>query len=313
MLELKGIFPIVATPFTADGQIDWQGYDRLIRTLVRGGCHALTLFGIAGEYYKLADSERWQMAERLIALCREEGVPSIISVTDHATEVAVQTAKRFEKMGADSLMLLPPFFLKPGAAGIEHHIREVGQSVSIPIMVQYAPEQTGVAIAPEILGQIANDLPTVQDFKIESKPAGHYISRLLDLTGGKVRIHVGNAGYNMIEMFGRGAVGAMPGCSMFDLYLKVDQALMDDKLDDAIGLHNQLLSVLNHIRQNVEMIIRFEKHILMRRGVIQSDYCRLPSYDVDAHDERLFETLWQRIQPYLEPTTVPVTATTQKV
>lgn len=301
MLKLKGIFPIVATPFNPDGAIDWSGFDRLVRTLAQGGCHALTLFGIAGEYYKLADNERWEMAERLISLCREEKVPSIISVTDHATEVAVQTAKRFEKMGADSLMLLPPFFLKPGLATIEHHIRQVGQAVQIPIMVQYAPEQTGVAIAPEILGKIANDLPTVQDFKIECKPAGHYISRLLELTGGKVRIHVGNAGYNMIETFQRGAVGAMPGCSMFDLYLKINQAMIDGQLDDAIKMHNSLLSVLNHIRQNVEMIIRFEKHILMRRGVIQSDYCRKPSYDIDAHDQKLFETLWQHIEPALSP------------
>lgn len=297
MKPLQGIFPIVATPFLPDGEIDWPGFDKLCRVLAKEGCHALTLFGIAGEYYKLADDERWQMAERLIAICRETGVPSIISVTDHATEVAVKTARRFQAMGADSLMLLPPYFLKPGA---DAHIRAVGRAVEIPIMLQYAPEQTGVAISPQVLAAIANDLPTIQDFKIECKPAGHYITRLLELTNHRVRIHVGNAGYNMIETHQRGAVGAMPGCSMFDLYLRIMAHLDAGETDAALDLHDALLSVLNHIRQNVEMIIRFEKHILMRRGVIAHDTCRSPSYDADRHDLELFEILYKRIQPHLK-------------
>ena len=294
-LKIQGICPIVTAPFTPDGEVDWSGFDRVCRVLANNGCNALTLFGIAGEYYKLADNERWEMAERLIAISKETGVPSIISVTDHATEVAVKTARRFEKMGADSLMLLPPYFLKPPA---DSHIREVGQSVDIPIILQYAPEQTGVAIAPEILAGIAHDLPTIQDFKIECKPAGHYITKLLELTEGKVRIHVGNAGFNMIETHQRGAVGAMPGCSMFDIYIKVLNHLKAGALEEAIQLHDVLLSILNHIRQNVEMIIAFEKHIFMRRGIIESDYCRKPSYDIDQHDRDLFNVLYKRTEPY---------------
>ncbi|MEM6391718.1 MAG: dihydrodipicolinate synthase family protein [Planctomycetota bacterium] len=300
MLELQGVFPIVATPFTPEGEVDWAGFEQLCRVLAKGGCHGLTLFGIAGEFYKLADPERWRMAEIMIAVCRETGVKSIVSVTDHATEVAVQTAARIESMGADALMLLPPFFLKPGADAFEHHVREVGKRVSVPLVVQYAPDQTGVAIPPEMLASIANDLPTVQDFKIECKPPGHYISRLLDLTDRSVRIHVGNAGYNMIETFQRGAVGVMPGCSMFDLYLKINTALEAGDLDAALGLHTPLLEVLNHIRQNVEMIIALEKHILMRRGVIASDYCRRPTYAIDDHDRSLFEVLYERIAPHLD-------------
>ncbi len=294
-LKLEGICPIVATPFTPEGEVDWTSFERLIRTLVRNGCDALTLFGIAGEYYKLADAERWEMAERLIAICKETGVPSIVSVTDHATEVAVKTARRFEKMGADSLMLLPPHFMKPPANA---HIRAVGKAVEIPIMLQYAPEQTGVAISPEVLADIANEIPTIQDFKIECKPAGHYITRLLELTGGKVRIHVGNAGFNMIETFQRGAVGAMPGCSMFDLYIRVNNALLRGDMDEALELHDVLLSILNHIRQNVEMIIRFEKLILMRRGIIESDYCRKPSFEADRYDIDLFDTLYTRTEKH---------------
>ncbi|MEM6312930.1 MAG: dihydrodipicolinate synthase family protein [Planctomycetota bacterium] len=299
MLKLQGICPIVATPFDADGRVDGASFERLCHTLAAGGCHGLTLFGIAGEYYKLTDAERAELLGRLVDVCRSRGVPSIVSVTDQATEVAVETARRYQAAGADSLMLLPPFFLKPSAAAVEAHVRAVGAAVDIPVMLQYAPEQTGVAIPPETLAGIANDLPTVRDMKIECKPAGHYISRLLELTDGAVRVHVGNAGFNMIETFRRGAVGVMPGCSMFDVYLDIDAALRTGDLPRALDTHTALLALLNHIRQNVEMIIAFEKHILMRRGVIASDHCRLPGYALDAEDRALFEVLYERIEPRL--------------
>ncbi len=302
MRELRGVFPIIATPFHPDGSIDHASLRQLVRVLAHGGCDALTLFGIAGEYYKLSDDERISMAEMVIAECRSLNVPSIVSVTDHATDLAVHTARRWSEMGADALMLLPPFFLKPGAALIDVHVRAIANAVpNTPIMLQYAPEQTGVAIAPAALAQLAKDLPNVQDFKIECRPVGPYITRLLELTSGSVRCHVGNAGYNMIEAYDRGAVGVMPGCSMFDLYLQIERACVRQERERAFELHTALLSLLNQIRQDVEMIIRFEKHILMRRGVIASDTCRRPSHEPDAFEWRMFNDLFDRLVPLLGP------------
>ena len=95
--------------------MDFESLENLVKHLIKGGCHAVTLFGIAGEYYKLSDEERKKMVEVTVKGAKEAGGKTILSVTDHATEVAVKTAKFFEQSGADCLMLLPPFFLKPGA------------------------------------------------------------------------------------------------------------------------------------------------------------------------------------------------------
>ena len=67
MSELRGICPIIATPFTAKGAVDYDSLENLIRVLIQGGCQAVTLFGIAGEYYKLTDDEMKKMA-RLMAM-----------------------------------------------------------------------------------------------------------------------------------------------------------------------------------------------------------------------------------------------------
>ena len=93
----------------------------------------------------------------------------------------------------------------------------------------------------------------------------------------------------------------MPGCSMFDIYLDICTALAAGDQSQALSLHGTLLAVLNQIRQDVEMIIRFEKHILMRRGIIPSDYCRRPSHEPDAHEWAMFETVYRAIAPLLRP------------
>ena len=61
-------------------------------------------------------------------------------------------------------------------------------------------------------------------------------------------------------------------------------------------LHDKLNSLLNHIRQNVEMIIHFEKIILKRRGLIECDYCRAPGFRSDPVYDRLFDDLYKMIE-----------------
>lgn len=293
MKELKGICPIIAATFTENGEVDYESLEKLVAHLIDGGCHAVTLFGIAGEYYKLTDDERLKMAEVVIATCKRKGGTSILSVTDHSTEIAAKRAKQFEDMGADSLMMLPPFFLKPGAAWLYDHMKAIGKAVSIPVMAQYAPEQTGVAIAPEIFKKLGEECPNIIYYKIECKPAGPYITNLLNITDPEqTKVFVGNAGFQLIETMDRGAIGAMPGCSMYDVYLDIYNRYVSGDRTGAIDVHNKLLPMLNHIRQNVEQIIHFEKRILKKRGIIKSDYCRKPSYNTDPYFDKLFEEFY---------------------
>lgn len=296
---LEGICPIIATPFTDNGAVDYDGMRRLIAALIEGGCHALTLFGIAGEYYKLTEEEERRMTALTVEECRRGGVPSIVSVTRHATQVAVEAARRVEEAGADCLMLLPPFFLKPSAAQICDHALAVANAVRLPIMFQYAPEQTGVAIPPGELGRLQQQASNLCIFKIECRPPGAYISRLLEITSGSARVFIGNAGFQLIEGLDRGAAGCMPGCSMFDVYLEIYRAHRAGDRARAFDLHERLLGVLNHIRQDVEMIIAFEKEILRRRGLIATAFCRRPAYAPDRHAASLFDELYARLQPLL--------------
>lgn len=299
-MTLQGITPAIAATFKDNGDLDYESYTNLIRVLIKGGVHGVTLFAIAGEYYKLTEEEERKLVEITVRECRKGGVQSIISITKHSSEVAAIWARFLQDAGADCLMLLPPFFLKPSAVAIIEHVRMVNNAVSIPIMFQYAPDQTGVTIDPEILIKMSREFKNIKILKIENKPPGKYVSKLKEEEP-DIEIFVGNAGYQMIENFDRGAKGVLPGCSMFDVYLKIYRLYIEGKRKEAKTVHNDLVVMLNHIRQSVEMIICFEKKILKRRGFISSDYCRKPDFRPDFYYLQLFDEYYSLIEKHFDP------------
>ena len=82
---------------------------------------------------------------------------------------------------------------------------------------------------------------------------------------------------------------------MPDIYRKIWDDLNAGNFAEAQKLHDKLNALLNHIRQNVEMIIHFEKIILKRRGLIASSCCRAPGFRSDQVYDSLFEDLYQMI------------------
>ena len=144
--------------------------------------------------------------------------------------------------------------------------------------------------------KLGAECPNIIYYKIECKPAGPYITNLIKMTSPETtKIFVGNAGFQLIEAMDRGAIGTMPGCSMYDVYLDIYNHYVEGDREGAIELHNKILPMLNHIRQNVEQIISFEKRILKKRGIIESDYCRKPSYDTDEYFDKLFEEFYEEM------------------
>lgn len=299
MKEIKGIVPIIAAPFFEDGSIDYEGLRSQLRYMKEVGCVGATLFGLAGECFKMSDAECEEMMRVTADECHKLGLACVISNTCQAIDTAVARAKRIEELGADCMMLLPPFVMKPYSSELLEHVRQVTKAVKIPVMLQYAPAQTGVPITPDAMRGLANELDNLIYFKIECKPAGPYISKFLNGAPEKARVLNGNAGYQMIEAFDRGAVGVMPGASMAKLYVSIYNAYFSGDKEKAVALHNELLPMLNHIRQDVDMIIHFEKEILARRGIISTGYCRHPEYVSDAETDELFEMYYKNIEKYL--------------
>ncbi len=300
MNYVKGIAPILHATFHENGEIDTDSFKRQIAYLNKSNASAVTMFGINSEFYKLTDDERDQFFLAQIEACREVGLPAITSVTQHATYVACKQAQYYEANGADTLMLLPPFFLKPSAEELITHIEAVLKSVSIPVIIQYAPEQTGVPIPPESLVRLFDNYENAKQFKIECNPPGPYISRLLALTNNQCSVLVGNTGFTLIESLERGANGAMPGSTFTAVYAKVYELYVSGQFDEAFELHKKIVCMYHLIRQSIHWPLHYEKEIMKERGIIESDFCRYPAFvPPDPVVEKLFRKHYEGLKHML--------------
>ncbi|MCU0494341.1 MAG: dihydrodipicolinate synthase family protein [Chloroflexaceae bacterium] len=283
-MVITGIVPIVAATFTPEGALDEDSFQSLVQHLLGTGASALTLFGLATEFYKLSDADRARMQTLLLTeTSRTPSVAGIISITDHSWEVAVNHARAAESQGADALMLLPPYFLGPSEEAILEHLKRVIGSVQIPVIVQYAPAQTGVRIAPEVFLRMREALPNADFVKVETQPPGRYVSQLMERSGGRLQTLVGYAGVQMPDVLARGATGIQPGCSFTEIYVELWRRWQHDRAAFQ-ALHEQLLPYISYWMQGVELIVKAEKVILQRRGIIASDYCRSPAYSLDMRE-----------------------------
>lgn len=281
--KVSGIVPIVAIPFSDDGLIDQKSFHSLMEHLLQSGASGLMLFGIASEFYKLSESEKETVQRIFLKYTCTSDVYGIVSITDHSWEVAARNAAIAEAEGADTINIFPPHFLHPSREAVREHIEKIAKAVRIPIMVQYAPRETGKELDPMFFATLQQSYPHLATVKVETQPPGPYIGELLRRSP-TLQSMVGYAGINMMDALDRGAVGIQPGCSFTEIYVKLLNYYKLNDREAASRLYQRLLPYLSLWMQHPEYIIKVEKEILWKRGYIKTPYCRASSYPLDDHD-----------------------------
>lgn len=281
---IHGVCPVIPTLFLATEQVDFDAMRGLIDAVVALGVQGVTMFGVGSEFYKLADDERSRLLVFFVATVKGRA-KTIVSVTAHSTLLACRQASEAEAAGADALMLLPPFFGGPDGASLMSHLRAVVDVVRIPVVIQYAPEETKVSIPAAVFLDLAQKAGVQVLVKVESKPAGQLISQL---TAGGVPVLVGKGGLGFFEALERGAIGVMPGCSLADRFVAILDLYLRGEKEQAFEAHNRIIPCLTYVDQSLEFFLAAEKHLLARRGMITDALCRRPSFSLEpTHREVL--------------------------
>jgi 2-keto-3-deoxy-L-arabinonate dehydratase len=289
---MRGIYPIVNTTFNDDGTLDLASQLKLIDYLLEQGAHGLGLFGNASEGYALTTEERITLMK---AIVRHVGgrVPLVVSSGHTGTDAAVELSREMEELGADALMVLPPYFLKTDADGLVHYFGSIGDAVSIPIMVQDAPLMTQVVIAPALLARMARELPNVRYAKIEAPPTAPKISAVVGAAGDALTLFGGLNCQFIIEEYQRGARGQMPGSDLTAELVDIWDALERNDLDAAWRGFTEILPLLRFELQP-GMGVSAMKHNLVARGVIRSAKVRHPTASLDARSLAELKVLRER-------------------
>jgi 4-hydroxy-tetrahydrodipicolinate synthase len=209
-MSLRGIFPILITPFGADGQVDEESLRRVVRFEIEGQPHGIGVGGFASEGYKLTEAERLRCAE-IVAEEVNGRLPLIIGMAPGSTEAAVQQARQYARLSPAALMVLPPNTMAHDEAAHVDFYVELANAVDIPVMVQQAPQIRAfreTLLLPKSLAEIAHRAQNVQYFKIEGHGSSERIQALRMIIGDRAGLFGGGGGITFYDELRVGVAGA---------------------------------------------------------------------------------------------------------
>ena len=280
MNKYEGIYPIALTTFDEHYEIDEQSQLALINYLIDCGVHGLAIFGNASEGYALSDAEKTRLMTLIIKEVHGR-VPVFVSTGHTGTHVAVQLSQAAEAAGADGLMILPPYFLKPSAADLFGYYRMISEAVRIPIMIQDAPLLTGVNIGAAQMARLAQECVNVRLAKIEAPPTTLKLTEVKQACGDSLALFGGLNGQFFLEELQRGACGTMPGSDMMRMFVRVWDLYQAGNHKEARAEFNRHLPLIRFELQP-GLGVSAMKQNLKAAGVIKHTTVRPPTRALDG-------------------------------
>lgn len=275
----RGIVPILLTTFDERGELDIDSQLRLADYLLDSGAHGIALFGNASEGYTLSAAERVLLMRKLIPHVNGR-VPVIVSSGHTGTLCAVELSREAEDLGADGLMILPPYFVKPDGPGLFAYYQAISEAVRIPIMVQDAPLLTQVNMPAAALAKMGKELKQVQYVKVEAPPTAPKVTEVGTAAGDDLVLFGGLNGQFLLEELGRGAQGTMPGSDLIPEFVAIWDAYERGDADEARRLFTRALPLIRFELQPALGVAAMKQN-LKTRGVIAHATVRQPTRELD--------------------------------
>jgi 2-keto-3-deoxy-L-arabinonate dehydratase len=277
---LRGCIPILVTPFADDGSLDLASLEREIDWVIAEGAAGVGCVAIASEGYKLTEDERDAVIQTTVRHVSNR-VPIVASADGPGEEPALARAQRAARLGADALMVLPPYFVKPSPDALVSYYARIAEMAGIPIMLQDAPQLTGVQMPPSLWARMAEAAPGLRYIKVEGMPQGPTISETLRLCGDRLGIFCGWGGLSLLDALERGAIGNMPAPNFTRFFADVQRLWESGDRAGAERLFDSGVPFVMWTMQTIDHTVTTAKTEFHRRGIIASPRLRLPTTDLD--------------------------------
>jgi 4-hydroxy-tetrahydrodipicolinate synthase len=151
-----GIYAPTITAFNADESLSEAGTRAFVRFLLDSGVHGLAPMGSAGEFFALTDEERMQVMEWI--LDEVDGQVPVYAGTGHySTRTTIKLSQHALANGADGILIMPPYLLRPPKQDVLDHFRRIREAVPLPIMMYDVPILCGVEVTPQEIQALAEE------------------------------------------------------------------------------------------------------------------------------------------------------------
>lgn len=204
----RGTFTVLVTPFTPDGAaVDLPALERLVAFQVANGIDGLVPLGSTGEFLSVSREERAAITETVVRAAAGR-VPVLIGTGAEDTREAVALSREAERLGADGVMVIPPFYSVPSEDELYAHYKAIADAIGLPVMVYNNPATANVDLTSPVLARLS----TIDGCRYV-KESTLDVTRVRDIIAacdGRMEVFAGVLGYESAWL---GAVGWVAVCS----------------------------------------------------------------------------------------------------
>jgi 4-hydroxy-tetrahydrodipicolinate synthase len=153
-MQFIGCGTALVTPFQPDFSLDEVALRKLVRRQIRGGVDFLVPCGTTGENPTMTRTEHLRVVE--ITLQEAQGkVPVLAGAGGYNTREVIELSRELERLGADGLLSVTPYYNKPTQEGLYQHYRAIAQATRLPIMLYNVPGRCGTNLEPSTVERLA--------------------------------------------------------------------------------------------------------------------------------------------------------------
>lgn len=242
--KFRGVYTVMITPLDAEGAVDLKALAAFTDWQVREGIHGLIPLGSTGEFLSLSEEERDGVARTVIETVAGR-VPVLIGTGAEDTRECVRLSRKAEAMGADGVMIIPPFYSTPTDDELVQHYRTVAAAISIPIMVYNNPATANVDLKPELVQRIAEIEGC--DYIKESTLEVTRVRDIVRLAGENMTVFGGILGFESFVMGAEGWVAVASNVAPGPMARIFELVADEKKIDEARALYLKWLPVIQAV------------------------------------------------------------------
>ncbi|MFK0333708.1 4-hydroxy-tetrahydrodipicolinate synthase [Rhizobium sp. NPDC090275] len=242
--KFRGVYTVMITPLASNGAVDLKAMASFTEWQVRQGIHGLIPLGSTGEFLSLSEEERDGVARTVIETVAGR-VPVLIGTGAEDTRECVRLSLKAEQMGADGVMIIPPFYSTPTDDELVHHYKTVAAAISIPIMVYNNPATANVDLKPELVKRIAEIKGC--DYIKESTLEVTRVRDIIRLAGDDMTVFGGILGFESFVMGAQGWVAVASNVAPGPMARIFELVADEKKFDEARALYLKWLPVIQAV------------------------------------------------------------------
>ena len=291
---MRGIFPIMATPFNEAKEVDYEDLAREVEFLARCGVHGMVWPQLASEYVTLTQAERFRGMEVIAKAAQGKAPALVLGVQGPNATAALEYVKRAEETGCDALIAIPPTEAK-SVDDYRRYYAALGAATKKPLFVQTTGGARDITPPVEMMVALAREFPHLGYVKEEASPV---IDRMQELAKHRPeirRVFSGGGGKGMIYEMRLGMDGTMPGAPYSDVYVAVWDAWQSGNREKARAIFAVLQLMLN-----VEQFVPATRmYIMKKRGVFKTMVSRRTQSLLSPAAIEEIEYNYAALKPYL--------------